>query len=453
MPSSVKIARMSKQTQKPDFSARRKRFLKELGNSVALFPSANMSVRNSDVHYPFRQESNLYYLTGFWEPNSKVLLAGNSKAPFKMFVEPRDKRKELWEGAILGPERAKSHLGADEALSSSPSTLFDDAFVEAMTQADALYYRVGLDAEFDCHVFRLLDRARKKIGRSGRPVWPIHDPDEILGEMRLIKDAAEIESLSKGCEITAEAHRRCMQMARPGMFEHEIEAELYQYFRAHGAERLGYGSIVASGANACVLHYIENNKKMSAKDLLLIDAGAEYEYYSADITRTFPISGKFSEPQKAVYNAVLTAQLECIKAAKPGNSMKALHELATEVLIEELRKLKILKGTAKSIAKDKSYQEFYPHGTGHWLGMDVHDVGKYYVESYDTPRKLKPGMVFTIEPGLYFAPHSSAPAQYKGIGVRIEDDILITAKGCRVLTDKVPKSVEEVEALCQQPIE
>lgn len=437
-----------KEIQPIDYAHRRKQFFNKIKGSVAVFPSAPEAMRNPDVHHPYRQESNLYYLTGFEEPKSICLMASHSTTPFQMFVQPRDKTKELWEGKLIGPEGAKSHFGADAAYPSNPKTHFDEALVTALLDADALFYRVGLDPDFDQRIFSLVTRAAKLRGRTGKPFPPIHDPSEILGEMRLFKSKAEIERLQNAASITAEAHVNAMRITKPGMYEYEVEAILFHAFRVRGAGRLGYGSIVASGANACVLHYVSNDRKMTANDLLLIDAGAEFDYYTADITRVFPVGGTFSQEQREVYAAVLKAQKEAIKLARPGKTMRDIHNCAVEVLTEEMKRMKVLKGPTKQLIAKKDYFAYYPHNTGHWLGMDVHDVGKYYNGSLQSPRKLEPGMVFTIEPGLYFGNEASTPARYRGIGVRIEDDILITSNGCRVLTSGVPKEIDEVESIC-----
>jgi len=439
---------MPKLSSKIDFAKRRKQFLKSLGRSVAIFPAAPQLFRNSDVHHPYRQDSNFYYLTGFEEDDSICLFDPNSKTPFQMFVPPKDKVKELWIGAIHGPSVAKSKFGANLALPSTPDSHFNDAFVKAMEEADGLFYKVGVDAAFDQKIFKLLQQSMKEIGRTGRPMFPIRDPQEILGEMRLVKTPAEIERLKTAVDISARSHVNAMKVAAPGMHEFEVEADLFKYFRAHGAGRLGYPSIVASGPNACVLHYHNNSRVLQKNDLLLIDAGAEYDYYTADITRTFPVRRKFSKEERDIYQAVLKTQLACIKMAKPGTTMNALHKKSVEILVEELKKLKVLKGASKKLIDDETYKNFYPHGIGHWLGMDVHDVGRYYVSKYDNHRKLEPGMTLTIEPGLYFGPFSKGPAKYKGIGVRIEDDILITKNGCQVLSKDIPKEIEEVEKLC-----
>jgi len=433
-----------------NFQERRRQFLKALGSSVAVLPSAPHVVRNNDVLHPYRQDSNFYYLTGFEEPSSLCLFAPKNKAPFQMFVQPKDKKKELWEGKIRGPAGAQSAFGADKAHPSTPESHFDEAFMEAMAEADGLYYRVGEDAKFDQRIFRLLKKCQKKRGRTGRPLWPIHDPSEGLGEMRLIKSQQECARLMAAAELSAESHVNAMRITKPGMYEYEVEAVIYHSFRVRGAQRLGYPSIVASGANACVLHYTANNRKMMDRDLLLIDAGAEFEYYSADITRTFPVSGKFSKEQAEIYRAVLRAQKEGIRLARPGKTLRQIHEHTVEVLVEELKKLKLLKGPTKSLIQKGAYLSYYPHGTGHWLGMDVHDTGKYYERHQESSRKLRPGMTFTVEPGLYFSADAKCPAKYKGIGVRIEDDVVITQTGCKVLTLGVPKELDEVESLCHQ---
>ena len=430
-----------------DYAARRRAFLKKIKHGVAVFPAAREFPRNAGVLHPFRQESNFYYLTGHHEPHSYCLLACESEEAFSLFVPPKDPHQELWQGKILGPTAAKHRYQADAAYPSQPDKHFDDAFSAAVRKADVLYYRFGDDHEFDRRILRLMENALSGMRRSNRGLLPIHDPDDILSEMRLLKTRAEIARLQIACNITAEAHVEAMKLTRPGMFEYEIEALVDHSFRARGSKRAGYGSIVAGGANACTLHYESNDQLLHHGDLLLIDAGAEFDFYTADVTRTFPVGREFTEPQRRVYEAVLRAQKECIAEVRPGKTLLALHEHAIEVLIEALRKLQILKGTAAQIRRSQSFREFYPHGTSHWLGMDVHDVGRYYEDKYGVERKLQPGHVFTIEPGLYFGAASSAPSHYKGIGVRIEDDILVTAEGCKVLTSAVPKEVDEIEAL------
>lgn len=433
-----------------DFAARRRAFLKKIKGGVALFPSAPEALRNNDVHHPYRQDSNFFYLTGFEEPHSLCLLCPEGKAPFQMFVQPKDKTKELWEGKVLGPDAAKTRLGADAAFPSTIESKFDERLLDCLKEAETVYYRVGVNAEMDQRLFRLLAAACRKLGRTGRPLWPILDPEMILGEMRLVKTAAEQQRLQIAADITAEAHVAAMRTAKPQMFEYEVEAALHHAFRAHGSGRVGYSSIVASGPNACVLHYVQNDRRMSGRDLLLVDAGAEFDYYTADITRVSPVGGTFTEPQRQVYETVLEAQKEVLRVAKPGKTIQFLHRTAIEVLVEGLKRLKVLKGPTKKLIDAKAYAPFYPHGTSHWLGMDVHDIGTYYVERYENHRKFAPGHVFTVEPGLYFAPDGPGPARFKGIGVRIEDDVLITSQGAKVLTVKAPKEIEELESLCSR---
>lgn len=428
-----------------EFELRRKKFLNGIKKGVAIFPAAPELLRNPDCHFPYRQESNFYYLTGFEEPQSICLLSPESPHPFQMFVQPKDPHKELWEGKLWGPEKVKEVFKVDRVGVSFPETDFENAFIEALKDSEVIYYRVGLDSEWDKKIFAIIGKAQRKMGRKGRPFWPILDPQEVIGELRLFKTKKELESVETAARISAEGHIDVMKMAKPGMGEHEIEALLFHAFRARGAKRLGYESIVASGENACVLHYRANNRQMEDGDLLLVDAGAEYDYYTGDITRVMAIGGKFSEPQKEIYEAVLKAEKACIALVRPGRTLKEIHEQAIEVLTEELRKLKILKGTTQALIKNRSFFDYFPHNTSHWLGIDVHDVGKYYDLHYDRPRKLEAGMVFTIEPGLYFG--TKGPARYRGIGVRIEDDILVTSTGSKVLTALVPKEIEEIESL------
>lgn len=434
-----------------NFAQRRKTVLSRIKKSVMVIPSAAPSLNYGSIEHPFRQSSNFFYLSGFEEPTSTILLSGASETPFQIFVRPKDKRTELWEGKITGPDQVKKDLGADVALPSTPESHFDEAFVKALSEAECLYYQIGLDEHFDRRIFRLMRQARKVLGRTGRPLWPILDPDDLLGDLRILKSKEELERMQRAATISSEGHIGAMKAARPGMNESEIEAVLYHAFRVHGAEGMAYPAIVASGPNACTLHYRFNNRKMVDRDLLLVDAAASFEHYGADISRTYPISGTFTREQREVYAAVLKAQKECINYTRPGRTQNEVHELAVEVLTEELKRLKVLKGNTAQLIKKKAYYDFYPHQTSHWLGMDTHDVGKYYVGSYEQRRKLEPGIVFTIEPGLYFSPDSpSTPARYRGIGVRIEDDVVVTSQGCRVLSSAVPKEIDEIESLCSK---
>lgn len=439
-----------KEIEAAPYAKRRLSFLRKLKGSMAVFPSSLRHSRNSDVHFPYRQESTFYYFTGFEEPNSILLFAPQTKYPFQIFVQPKDKKEEMWSGVVLGPELAKHRLLADAAHPSKPETFFDNAFIEALETAENLYYRVGWDHDFDHRLFSLLARGRKKLGRNRTHLWPIIDPLEIAGEMRLIKNKAEIERLERATHISAEAHVNAMRITKPGIYEYEVEAALFHSFRGGGAGRVSYNPIVAGGTNACVLHYTSNDCRLNEKDLLLVDAGAEFDYYAADITRVWPVGGAFSKEQREVYGAVLTAQKRAIGAVRPGRTLVEIHTLAVEILVEELKRLKVLRGPTRNLIKKKEYFQYYPHNTSHWLGMDVHDVGEYVTPDSHRFRRLEPGMVFTIEPGLYLAPDSQAPARYKGIGVRIEDDIVVTPTGYKVLTSGAPKEIEEIESLCNQ---
>jgi Xaa-Pro aminopeptidase len=317
---------------------------------------------------------------------------------------------------------------------------------ELLKNTDKIYFRIGENHEFDSTVETAIETARKSRGRSGLGMPALVDLKQIIGEMRLYKSADEIALLRKACEISAEGHLRAMRVCKPGMYEYQIEAEIMHEFRMRGSERLGYGSIVGRGANATVLHYVSNNDKLMSDDLILIDAGAEYGYFTGDITRTFPVNGKFSPPQKKLYEAVLKVQKSCIAFAKPGVKLADIHQHAIAGLVDEMLELKLLSGSKNSLIENKDFFKYYPHGTGHWLGMDVHDAGLYTKNGEG--RKLEPGMCFTIEPGLYVpVDDKNAPAEYRGLGIRIEDDILITPQGCEVLTSLAPKDVEAIEAI------
>ncbi len=427
---------------------RQKRFLEELGNGVALLIAPPKTQRNSDVQHVYRPDSNIGYLSGFEEPNCILLWNPQGEYPFQIFVQPRDPHLELWEGSIAGAEKAKKMTGADKAYASEPVRAFENAFIEALQTADALYYAIGQNGEWDKRVLQLLAQARRKRGRTGQPQWALFDPQSLLGEMRLFKDPLEIALMRKGANLSATAHVAAMRMTRPGMYEYEIEALLEHSFRIQGAQHLAYPSIVATGANACILHYTDNRARCQDGELILIDAGAELDGYDADITRTFPVGSRFSPPQRLVYETVLKAQIECIGLVRPGTTLEAIHQHASRSLLEGCRRIQAL-GKTKTSVLDPAFKQLYPHRTGHWLGRDVHDVGLYLDARTQKPRKLEPGMIFTIEPGLYFNQHSPA-RRFAGIGVRIEDDILVTQKGAEVLTNAVPKSVEEIEALRNQ---
>jgi Xaa-Pro aminopeptidase len=440
----------AKQLEPIDFEKRRRVFLSKMKDGVAVFFGAKEIVRNASETHPFRQDSAFYYLTGLDEPDAICLLSSNSKTPFQIFVRPKDKLREMWEGKRLGVEGAKKKLGADAAYDISNQDLFDSALVAALKEADSLHYSLGRDERNDLRMLGLLRRTQHEMRRTGRPLLPVRDPGEILNEMRVVKTRAEIQRMQIAADISAEAHAHAMRIAQPGMREYEIEAALYHTFRIRGASRVAYGSIVASGDNACCMHYRENSRKMEKNDLLLIDAAAEFDYYAADITRTFPVSGTFTPPQREIYEAVLRVQKACIERLRPGRAFRDIHAEAAELITEELKRLKVLKGSTAALLKKKEHSKYYPHSLGHWLGIDVHDVGLEYDGEYTVNRKLEAGMVLTVEPGLYFQPDDQRNSRYRGIGVRIEDDVVITTSGSKVLSTGVPKEIDEIESLCGQ---
>lgn len=430
-----------------EFAKRRARLLKRmLPNSMAILATAAEKIRNRDVHYPFRPDSDFYYLTGFSEPESvMVLLRKNTTARFVLFCRPRDPSREIWDGHRYGPQGAIDHFGADEAY---PIDQLEAKLSEWMRAVDHIYYTLGEDDTFDHMLTHQAEKLRNQ-SRSG-----LNEPSQfislaqLLHQMRLIKSSAEIKLMQHAADISATAHRHAMQSCKPGMHEYHIDAELTHCFMQHGSRSPAYPSIVAAGANACTLHYISNASELKAGDLLLIDAGAEYQNYASDITRTFPINGRFNEQQRALYELVLEAQLAAIAKVKPGLPYNTHHDAAVRVLTKGLVKLGLLEGDYKQLIKEGAYREFYMHRTGHWLGMDVHDVGSY--KQHDQWIKLRPGMVLTVEPGLYIAPDCKRVAKkWRGIGIRIEDDVVVTRTGHRILTTAAPKHADDIEALMQ----
>ena len=470
------------------FIDRRQRFAEAIGDSLAIIPASREVARNSDVHHPFRQDSDFFFLTGFDEPDAvAVFNPAHSKERYVLFVRPRDREMEIWNGRRAGVEGAIATYGADAAY---PIDQLDGKLREYALERSAIVYRLG-NTGFDSRVIRLVEQARAWRVRGYETPVRVDDPGPIIHELRLRRSPAELARHRRACEISRDGHIEAMRYARPGLFEYEVQAAMEFVFRKGGSSRNGYPSIVASGPNACILHYSENSRKMQDGELLLIDAACEYGYHSSDITRTFPVNGRFTKPQRAIYELVLRAQLAAISIVKPGTRYEEIHETAKRVLTEGMVELGILpRGLEESLAMHH-YREFYMHGTGHWLGMDVHDVGAYKIRGRSRP--LEAGMVFTIEPGLYFDPERESatyylreyreeevferryrlgmaaakkiedeekakaetiehpiPAQYRGIGVRIEDDILVTANGCEVLTAGTPKTVEEVERACAE---
>ncbi|MCB9728993.1 MAG: aminopeptidase P N-terminal domain-containing protein [Deltaproteobacteria bacterium] len=430
------------------YAERRARLLERMPErSVAVFPSAPVYTRNNDVEHSYRQDSDLYYLTGFAEPETVAILVKGSADAFRMVVRPRDPEREIWDGRRAGTQGAIERFGADKAFETS---VLDDAIDEALAGTEVLIYALGGHAEMDQRVLAQLRKFRQQKRKGPEGPRVVQDPGPILHEMRLFKSAAEVERLQRASSLSAEAHNQAMRAARPGINERELQAVLEGTFRALGSARNGYDCIVAGGDNATILHYHDNDQPIADGGLCLIDAGAEYDYYTADITRTFPVNGRFSDAQRAVYQLVLDAQLASIEASRVGATFDSVHDASVRVLTEGMVTLGLLEGEVDALIADESYKRYYMHRTGHWLGMDVHDVGSY--RDGDASRPLEAGMVMTVEPGLYIASDDEeAPEAFRGIGVRIEDDVLITAEGPRVLTDGCPKEIADIEAMMAEP--
>ncbi len=430
-----------------EFARRRKQLMRMIGDdAVAIVPAAPVRFRNRDAEYPYRQDSDFYYLSGFPEPEAVlVMLPGRKHGEYVLFCRERDPAMEVWTGSRAGQEGACEIYGADDSF---PIGDIDDILPGMIEGRERVYYTVGVDPEFDQRVFGWVNRIRQ-AGRSGsRAPEEYVSLEHLVHDMRLFKSKAEIKAMRTAMEISMAAHRRAMQVCRPGMHEYEIEAEFLHHFRRHEAVP-AYSSIVGGGANGCVLHYVDNCDELRDGDLLLIDAGAEYNYYAADITRTFPVSGRFTPAQKAVYEVVLAAQAAAIDKVQPGRHWNEPHIAAVEVLTEGLVELGLLKGKLGQLIRDEAYRRFYMHRTGHWLGMDVHDVGDYKVGG--EWRELEPGMVLTVEPGLYIPAGSKGVAKkWWNIGIRIEDDVLVTKTGHDVMTAGAPKAVQDIEALMGQ---
>ncbi|MEY4514604.1 MAG: hypothetical protein RLZZ450_6726 [Pseudomonadota bacterium] len=425
------------------FAARRKALLEAMGKGVVIIAAPPTFIRNNDVEHDYRQGSDLYYLTGFDEPDS-VLVLSTEHAEHRavLFLRPRDPERETWDGPRLGIERAPDALGVDAAFNIRE---LDERLPSYLENVKRVHYRIGLDRRFDEHFLSAMDVVRMRARRGGEYPSEIVDPGVLLHEMRLKKSQDEIGVMRRAAVITREAHLAAMRAARPGRFEYEVEAELLRTFRAHGSERPAYGSIVGAGPNATILHYRKNDRRLEEGDLLLIDAGAEFGYYASDVTRTFPVSGTFSPAQRAVYELVLKSQLAAIEAVRPGATIEGVHEETVSVLVDGLLELGLLAGDKQQIVERGDYKKFYMHRTSHWLGMDVHDVGRYHQGG--APRPLEPGFVLTVEPGLYISPQAEVDPAFRGIGIRIEDDILVTAEGHENLTFDIPKAVPELERI------
>ena len=440
---------MTKLTQ-ADFQARRDRLAEQMGpRSIAIIATNQVYMRNRDADYKFRADSSFFYLTGFTEPEAVAVIETfddlEEGYSYSLFCRERDRDMEIWNGYRAGVDGAIDDFDADEAYAID---LLDEEIIEKLLDKDRLYYRVGQNAAFDARVAKWLATANGESRRGTHEHDQMLQLDAILDEMRLHKDAQEIALMQIASDISAKAHTRAMQTVKPGMMEYQLEAELNYVFGQHGCVP-SYNSIVGGGENACILHYVENNQVLKDGDLVLIDAACEYELYASDITRTFPVNGQFSPEQKALYNIVLDAQVAAIDAVRVGNCYKDPHHVAVDILVQGLLDLGIMQGDKEKIIAQESYRQFYMHGTGHWLGMDVHDVGRYKVN--DEWRNYQEGMVVTVEPGLYIAPDDqSVDEKWRGIGIRIEDDVVVTANGPLVLTQAVVKTVEDIEALMAQ---
>ncbi|TXI30930.1 MAG: Xaa-Pro aminopeptidase [Nitrosomonas oligotropha] len=429
------------------FIARRQQLASTMQSGIAVIPTAPERLRNRDAHYPYRFDSYFYYLTGFREPEAVlVLVAGNDKAPSKhiLFCRQKDQEREIWDGFRYGPEAAKTIFGFDEA---HPIDQLDELLPKLLADQSAVYTALGLDAAWDQRVIGWLNRVRE-LARTGVAVpAEIHDSRALLDEMRLIKGTDELQIMQRAADISAQAHQRAMQTVRPGMREFEVEAELLYTFYRHGSQAPAYTSIVAGGANACVLHYVQNDAELKSGDLLLIDAGCELDGYASDITRTFPVNGKFTAAQRDVYQLVLAAQAAAMAQIQPEKRWNDPHQAALHVLAQGFIDLGLCQGSVDAVLESEDYKRFYMHRTGHWLGMDVHDAGEY--KQKGEWRALQPGMVLTVEPGCYIRPADNVPEHFWNIGIRIEDDVMVTPSGHEILTLAAPKTIAEIEELMQ----
>ena len=431
--------------QKSEFKARRERLLSQMdANSVAIIPAASEVTRSRDTEYAFRQDSDFFYLTGFNEPDAVLVLCNNSDTPSTLFCLDKDKQAEIWHGRRIGFEKAKTEYLFDETYALSELT---EQLLDLVNGQQILFYAQGAYPHFDTKVFTLLSTLRSGARKGLKAPSTIKEIRGLIHEMRLFKSPSEVNIMREGCELSARGHMRAMRYSHPGATEFQLEAELHHHYAMHGARHPAYGTIVGSGDNANILHYTQNSDVLKAGDLVLIDSGCELQGYAADITRTFPVNGKFSEAQAALYNIVLKAQEVAFEEVKPGGFMSHANKRAMEVMTQGLLDLGILTGDFDELMAKGACKEYYMHGLGHWLGLDVHDVGDY--KQNNVERAFEPGMVLTIEPGLYISEDSNAPQQYKGIGIRIEDNLLITESGHENLTQSVPKTINDIEALMQ----
>jgi len=410
-----------------------------IGGGVAVVPTAPERVRNRDSHYPYRFDSHFYYLTGFTEPEAVLVLVSHKSI---LFCRERNPEREIWDGFRHGPEAARERFGFDEA---HPIGNLDQEMARLLENQPALYYPMGADPEWDARAIGWVNAVRARVRAGIAAPERVHDVRAVIDDMRLVKDAHELGVMRRAARIAAAAHRRAMQRARPGRYEYEIEAELLYEFRRNGAQFPAYSPIVAGGANACVLHYVSNDAPLRDGELLLIDAGCELDGYASDLTRTYPVNGRFSAAQREIYELVLAAQRAAMESVRPGKAWNEPHDAAVKVLAQGMLDLKLLSGSLDEVLQKETYKRFYMHRTGHWLGLDVHDAGDY--KRQGNWRTLAPGMVLTVEPGLYLRAEDDIPERLRNIGIRIEDDVLVADAGCEVLTAEAPKAIDDVEAL------
>lgn len=423
------------------YRERRQRLAEQMGRGVAVISTAPERVRNRDAHYPFRFDSYFHYLTGFREPEAVLVVLAGDEVKSLLFCREKHEEREIWDGFRYGPQGARETFGLDEAHSIAK---LDEMVPSLLADQPAMFCDVGENSEWDERLIRWLNAVRAQVRTGISAPAEIRDVRKLLDEMRLVKDAHELDTMRRAARISANAHRRAMRHTRPGLHEYQIEAELLHEFRSHGAQAPAYTPIVAGGANACVLHYVANDAVLKEGDLLLIDAGCELDGYASDITRTFPVNGRFSGPQRDVYDLVLAAQAAAIAAVQPGNLWQAPHDAAVKVLVQGFVDLGLLQGSIDGLIESGEYRRFYMHRTGHWLGMDVHDCGEYKREG--RWRTLLPGMVLTVEPGCYIRAGDDVPEHLWNIGIRIEDDAVVTVDGCEIITSHAPKTIADVEA-------
>ncbi|MBV8246655.1 MAG: aminopeptidase P N-terminal domain-containing protein [Candidatus Eremiobacteraeota bacterium] len=427
------------------YASRRRLVSEAIDGGVAVLPAARTILRNNDTEFEFRQDSDFFYLTGFGEPDAILVLAPHHPTERSvLFLRPRDRALETWTGKRLGVEAAPTSLGFDAAYDIAE---FSQRLPDFLTGATTLYYRMGLDETNDRRILGALNEARHRVRRGGNAPRAIEEPGKIVHEMRLFKQPDEIERMRRAGSITRAGHIAAMRATRPGIHEFDLEAILEYTYRTNGAQDIAYPSIVAGGDNATILHYNTNREMLHDGDLVLIDSGSEFDLYASDVTRTWPVNGRFTAEQRAIYEIVLAAQKAGIEQVRPGNSYRAYHERAVDTIVDGLIDIGLLRGSRAEAIESKKYLDFYMHNTGHWIGLDVHDVGQYRESDGTTYRKLQAGMAMTVEPGLYVARDLDVDERWKGIGVRIEDDILCTPDGNENLTAGIPKEIDELESL------